>query len=166
MNSEALSGGDSAWAKIAKAIAVGIVAGIAATAVKILCEAISAPRPPGVNSPLLNGLDIMSVKMTGSQLLETVKPMAEKTAHWFFGVSAGCVYAVLAEKFSAIRAGRGVLFGVAFWLGLHEVALPLMGWSPTPAKMTQWEQGNELFSHCFYGLTLELVRRGLRKKLD
>lgn len=164
--SEKISGEDSDWAKMAKAIAVGIVAGVAATAVKTLCEAISPPRAPGVNSPLLNGLDIVSVKMTGVQLLEMVKPVAEKTLHWFFGVSAGCVYAVLAEKFSLIRAGRGLLFGVAFWVGLHEIALPLMGWSLTPAKMTLWEQGNELVSHCFYGLTLELVRRGLRSKLD
>ncbi len=147
------------------AIIAGLIGGLAATGVKTLCEIVSPPRAPGVESPLGKALGIVSVQMTGHDVPEAIKPIAEKAVHWFFGTLAGGVYGAVAEKFPAITAGYGSLFGFSFWVVVHEIALPLMGCSPSPALMTWTEQGNEMVSHVLFGVTLEFVRRNLRRKL-
>ncbi len=151
---------------LGKAIVIGFVGGLVASGVKTLCEVISPPRPPGVQSPLGNGLDVAAMALTGEPCPESVKSIAEPAVHFFFGAMAGVVYVLVSEKLPVLRAGRGVLFGVLFWLGLHEIALPLMGLSPSPAQMTVWEQGNELVTHVIFGVVLEFVRRALVRKWE
>ncbi len=95
---------------------------------------------------------------------EGAKSIAEPALHFLFGAGAGVVYAVIAQKMPLICASYGAFFGFIFWILLHEIALPLMGFSPTPAEMTLWEQGNELATHIVFGLVLEFVRRALVRK--
>ena len=96
---------------------------------------------------------------------QALKSLAEPTLHFGFGAVTAGLYVVVSERFPILRAGCGSFFGVLFWLGLHETFLPLCGFSPSPAAMSLWEQGNELVSHVAYGVTVELVRRGLVRKL-
>ncbi len=151
---------------VGKTLVVGFIAGLAATGVKTICEKISPPRPPGVPSPLGNALDAASTKLTGHPMAKEKKAMAEPVVHFLFGAGAGAgaVYAVMEREIPPVRAGDGALFGISFWLLAHEISLPLMGLSPTPAQMTIWEQGNELVSHGIFGVALEFVRRGLLRK--
>ena len=149
---------------VGQALAIGFVAGLAATGLKTICEKISPPRPPGVSSPLGNALDAASISMTGHPLTEEAKAVAEPVVHFLFGAGAGAVYAMMERKVPPVRAGYGVLFGLSFWLFAHEITLPLMGLSPTPAQMTVWEQGNEFVSHGIFGVALEFVRRVLSHK--
>lgn len=101
---------------------------------------------------------------TGHPLPEATKTWAEPAVHFLFGMAAGGIYAALARKIPLVRAGYGALYGISFWLFAHEIVLPLMNLSPTPAQMTLWEQGNESVSHIFFGLALEFVHRfGVRK---
>ncbi len=141
----------------------GLLAGLAGTAVKTVCELISAPRAPGVPSPLLNMIQWGWHAATGHGVADRLAPTLEKGAHWVFGTATGAAYCLVAEKRPLVRLGYGAAFGVAFWLVLHEVLLPLAGFSPSPAQMTLWEQGNELVSHAFYGMGVELMRRFLRR---
>lgn len=92
---------------------------------------------------------------------EGAKSVAEPVVHFLFGAGAGVVYAPIERKLPLIRAGYGTLFGSIFWLLLHEIALPLMGLSPSPVQMTLWEQGNELATHMVFGVVLESVRRAV-----
>lgn len=164
MNSKNFSSEPTSPIGLGKMIIVGLVAGLVATGVKTLCEIVSPPRPPGVPSPLGNALDAASIGLTGHPIPEATKSFAEPAVHFLFGMAAGVAYVALARKIPVLRAGYGALFGFSFWLLAHEIALPLMDLSPTPAQMTLWEQGNELVSHIIFGATLEFVRRlGLRK---
>ncbi len=147
-----------------KIFLLGLGAGLFATAVKTLCEIISPPRAPGVPSPLGNAIDAVAMGLTGHPLAQETMKVAEPVVHFLFGMAAGGVYAVLVRKIPLVKAGYGAVYGIGFWLVAHEIVLPLMHLSPTPAQMTLWEQGNEFVSHIFFGLALEFARRfGVRK---
>ncbi len=148
-----------------KVIIVGLIAGLVASGVKTICELISPPRPPGALSPLGKMIDSASVLATGEPMAQSLRSVSEPVVHFSFGAVVAAVYVVVSERFPILRAGCGTLFGVLFWLGLHEIFLPLAGFSASPAQMTLWEQGNEFVSHIFFGVTVELVRRGLTRKL-
>ena len=148
---------------VAKVILIGFIGGLIASGAKSICELIAPPRAEGVQSPLGNALDAMSMAVTGEPMGEGLKSIGEPALHFLFGAGAGAVYALIERKLPLIRAGYGVLFGIVFWLLLHEIALPLMGLSPTPAQMTLWEQGNELVTHIVFGVVLEAVRRAFMK---
>lgn len=164
MTSKNLSSAHPSPISLGKVIIVGLVAGLVGTGMKTLCEIVSPPRAPGVPSPLGNALDAASMGLTGHPVPEATKSFAEPAVHFLFGMAAGVVYVALARKIPVVRAGYGAFFGFSFWLLAHEIGLPLVGLSPTPAQMTLWEQGNELVSHIIFGATLEFVRRlGLRK---
>jgi len=149
---------------VVKVIAIGFIGGLVASGVKSLCEWIAPPRAPGVQSPLGNALDAMAMGVTGEAMPEGVKSIAEPALHFLFGAGAGVVYVLIERKIPLIRAGYGTLFGFVFWILLHEIALPVMGFSPTPAQMTLWEQGNELVTHVIFGVVLEFTRRALMRK--
>lgn len=164
MKSEYLSSSRPRGIGLGKAIVIGFVGGLIASGVKSVCEFIAPPRGPGVQSPLGNALDALSMGLTGEAMAEGAKSIAEPALHFLFGAGAGAVYAVIARKIPLICAGYGAFFGFVFWILLHEIALPLMGFSPTPAQMTLWEQGNELVTHIVFGVVLEFVRRALVRK--
>lgn len=148
-----------------KAIVIGLVVGLVASGVKTICELISPPRLPGELSPLGKMIDYASVVATGEPMAESARKLTEPFVHFGFGAAAAAVYAVVSERFPILRAGCGSLFGVLFWVGVHEISLPLAGFSASPALMTFREQGNEFVSHIFFGVTVELVRRGLARNL-
>ncbi len=148
-----------------KAIVIGLIAGLVASGVKTICELISPPRLPGDLSPLGKMIDYASVVATGEPMAESARKLTEPFVHFGFGAAAAAVYVVVSERFPILRAGCGSLFGVLFWLSVHEILLPLAGFSASPAMMTFREQGNEFVSHIIFGVTVELVRRGLTRKL-
>ncbi|MBA3651972.1 MAG: DUF1440 domain-containing protein [Chthoniobacterales bacterium] len=148
-----------------KAIVYGLIAGLVGTGVKTICELISPPRAPGVVSPLGKVIDSVSVLTTGEPMTQSLRAMTEPVVHFGFGAITGAVYVIVSERFPILRAGYGALFGFLFWLGVHEILLPVAGFSASPAQMTLWEQGNEFVSHIFFGVAVEAVRRGLARKL-
>lgn len=164
MNSPSFPSSKSASIGIGRLFLIGLGAGFFATVIKTVCELISAPRAPGVPSPLANAIDAVAMGITGHPVDEPTKKILEPIVHFVFGMATGGVYAVLVREFTLVRAGYGALFGICFWLGAHEIGLPLMNLSPTPARMTLWEQGNEFVSHIFFGFALEFARRFLGRK--
>lgn len=150
---------------VGQALLYGVAAGVVATGIKTICELIAPPRLPGELSPLGKMIDYGSVLATGEPMTESARKLTEPFVHFGFGAASAAVYVVVSERFPILRAGCGSLFGVLFWLGVHEIFLPLAGFSASPAVMTVREQGNEFVSHILFGVTVELVRRGLTRKL-
>lgn len=163
MKPEYLGSANPREISVLKVILIGFVGGLIAAGAKTICELVAPPRAEGVPSPLGNALDAISIGVTGEPMPEGTKSIAEPALHFLFGAGAGAVYTLLERKLPLIRAGSGVFFGFVFWLLLHEIALPLMGLSPTPAQMTLWEQGNELVTHIVFGVVLESVRRAFMR---
>jgi hypothetical protein len=82
--------------------------------------------------------------------------------HYLFGASMGAMYGAAAEWNTAAAAGMGVPFGIAVWVAADEMGLPLLGLSRMPTDYPASRHLASFGSHLVFGLTTEVVRRGLR----
>lgn len=101
----------------------------------------------------------------GVTLSRDEKLEAQDAIHWAFGTAAGVAYGVLAEVADA-EVGFGLPASVALFTGTHGTTLPALGLQADvdqlPRAWWVWELG----SHLVYGVTVDLVRRGVRGLLD
>lgn len=89
--------------------------------------------------------------------------VAAPAVHYSFGAVMGGLYGGLAEVAPApTSAATGAAFGTLLWIGADEIAVPTLGLSkpsatyPFEAHLQAWA------AHLVYGVTTELVRRGVR----
>jgi putative membrane protein len=101
----------------------------------------------------------------GRELKESEKEPAGAAVHYAFGMATGGLYGAVAEFAPEVTAGIGLPFGAAFWLVADETAVPLLGLSKPPTEYPVSTHVYAFASHLVYGLTAELVRRGIRKAL-
>jgi len=99
------------------------------------------------------------------KLTKSEKKIAGPAVHYAFGTSVGGLYGAAAELAPEVATGAGLPFGAAFWLVADETALPLLGLSKGPTAYPVSTHVYALASHFVYGLTTELVRRGVRNSL-
>ena len=99
------------------------------------------------------------------KLTKSEKKIAGPAVHYAFGTSVGGLYGAAAELAPGVATGAGLPFGAAFWLVADETALPLLGLSKGPTAYPVSTHVYALASHFVYGLTAELVRRGVRGAL-
>jgi hypothetical protein len=99
------------------------------------------------------------------ELTKSEKKIAGPAVHYAFGTSVGGLYGAAAELAPEVATGAGLPFGAAFWLVADETALPLLGLSKGPTAYPVSTHAYALASHLVYGLTAELVRRGVRNAL-
>ena len=163
-----------------KGALAGLVGGVVGTFVKSQAEPVLQdlgerwfpPSPAETERP---GADVqghpermppaeLAQDVTDATLDEDQKLAAQEGIHWAFGTSAGAAYGVLAE-YTGAEAGYGVPAALALFAGTHASTLPALGLQASPAKLPAawwvWEAG----SHVVYGLTVDLVRRGVRRAL-
>ena len=65
------------------------------------------------------------------------------------------------QKTPAVQSCFGTLFGSALWLAADEIAVPAFGLAKPPREHPASTHITSWASHLVYGLTAELVRRGL-----
>ncbi len=100
------------------------------------------------------------------QLTREEKKKASPFVHYAFGTSIGGAYGAAAEKVPKVKAGFGLPFGTAVFVGADELAVPALGLaSQSPWEINVQDHIYSLASHLVYGATTELVRRGVRAYL-
>lgn len=99
------------------------------------------------------------------ELEDDEKEWAGPAVHYGVGAVGGASYGVIAEEWSPVTAGAGLPFGMAFWLGSDEVAVPAVGLSGPPWEHPLSVHVYSLASHLVYGFTTEITRRTLRRLL-
>ena len=110
---------------------------------------------------------VVSERLFGLELEEREKKeMAGAVIHYTFGVGTGGIYGAIAELKPATTAGAGLPFGVAVWLIADEIIVPALGLSKPPTEYPLSTHAYSIASHLVYGLTTEIVRRGVRRALD
>jgi len=72
---------------------------------------------------------------------------------------------VLVEYVGVASAGAGVPFGAIQVLVADDLAVPALGLSEPPTRAPASAHLLSLVSHVVYGVTTELVRRGVRARL-
>jgi putative membrane protein len=85
--------------------------------------------------------------------------------HYAVGAAAGAGYAVLHDFFPEAGLGAGALFGAGLWLLAEEIGMPVLHLSAWPRQYSAAMQVNSLGEHVAYGMTTELLRRALRRRL-
>jgi putative membrane protein len=175
-----------------KGLAVGAVAGLAATWAMTRFHEISEPlervhprdepRDPQHSAKrgkqesaegsdkhgedaTVRAADRLSRGLLRHPLSKAEKRKAGPAMHYGFGVLTGAAYGVLAELAPAVTRGVGAPFGAAVWLGADEIAVPAFRLAGPPWEHPPSVHARALAAHLVYGVTTEGVRRLLRRAL-
>lgn len=100
----------------------------------------------------------------GRDLSEREMAVAAPLMHYAFGSAVSAVYGAFAEGAPWVTAGNGMAFGTLVWAGADEAAMPALGLAD-PAEYPVESHLQSLTSHFVFGVTTELVRRGVRRML-
>jgi len=109
--------------------------------------------------------ECLTWEVAGLHLTARQKQWLGTMVHYLFGVGSAAAYGLLVEVLPLSRAGSGLPFGTAVWLGADEGAVPLLGLSTSPAEQPLSVHLTSIGTHWAYGLTTEFLRRQLRAGL-
>ena len=113
----------------------------------------------------MKAADAIAKSLLDRTLTKPEKQSAGPAVHYAFGSTVGAMYGAVAELVPRTTAAWGVPFGTAVWLGADEVAVPALGLSKAPVEYPLSTHASALAAHLVYGLTTDLVRRGVRATL-
>lgn len=109
--------------------------------------------------------DRLARSVLGRGLTRDEKQKAGPIVHYAFASAVGSAYGAAAEYAPNVKKFAGVPFGAALFIGADEVALPVFKLSRGPREYPISAHLYGLSSHLVYGLTIEMVRRGVRRAL-
>ena len=102
----------------------------------------------------------------GRHLSREQKKKLAPVVHYAFGVGTGAFYGAMAEMTPRATFGAGLPYGTAVFLGADELAVPALGLSKSPKEYPASAHVYGLAAHVVYGLSREMVRRGVRRLMD
>ena len=90
------------------------------------------------------------------------KPAAGEAMHYAMGGTSGLIFGAASEVVPEASIGAGLPFGTAVWLLADDLVVPALGLSKPVSDRPLSENAYALSSHLVYGLTTDIVRRGIR----
>ena len=148
----------------AKAFLAGVAGGLVGSAAKVIAEKLVPPRTEGQQPPPKVVVD-KAQNVAGASLPPAAKKAAAEGIHWTFGTLTGGVYGLAAELRPGVTAWKGAAFGLGVNKLMHRNVLPKTGLAEAPGDQPAQEQVSEWITHVVYGVTTELVRSYVRKRL-
>ncbi len=109
--------------------------------------------------------DRVSRSLLDHKLTKKEKEVAGPVVHYAMGAVSGVIYGVVSELMPVAKWGLGLPFGAVLWLVADEIALPALGLSKKPAAYPAGVHAKALASHLVYGLSTDLVRKGVKRAL-
>ncbi len=100
------------------------------------------------------------------RLKKSEKEPAGEAMHYAMGATSGLIYGIASEIALLTTVGLGLPFGAAVWLVADDVVVPALGLAKPATEYPLSTHAYALSSHLVYGLTTDLVRRGVRSLLD
>jgi uncharacterized membrane protein YagU involved in acid resistance len=91
--------------------------------------------------------------------------LAAPAMHFAFGAAMGALYGGLYETSRGVRAMGGSGWGMAVWAGADGIAVPLLGLSRPKTEYPLETHAQSYAAHIVFGVTTEVVRRGVRAVL-
>jgi len=82
-------------------------------------------------------------------------------AHKAFGLLGGLSSVALPRRYPRLGAGLGLAAGVAFFLGIDELLLPLLRLTPGPRRFSWKVHARGAASHVAYGVAAEAATRAI-----
>ena len=156
---------DTFTSNVSRGLISGLLGGIAGTVVKSAIEKVLPVRKPNTRSAQLKMVDDLSVKLTGDRISFSNQELAEQLVNIPFGASLGATYGYAKRDKLETNIFEGAAYGATTWIGTHETSLPLLGLKESPKEIPLNIQINELIAHVAFGVTTEIVRGLVAKKL-
>jgi uncharacterized membrane protein YagU involved in acid resistance len=98
-------------------------------------------------------------------LTKEEKSVAGEAMHYAMGGTSGIILGAVSELVPEAAAGAGLPFGTAVWLVADDFIVPALGLSKPASDVPLSQHAYALSSHLVYGLTTDMVRRGIRHLL-
>ncbi len=95
------------------------------------------------------------------ELSDDTRKQVGTAIHWALGSAAGAGYAIVRQQWPAAASLKGVPFGVAFFLGMDELANWALGFTPGPLQFPWQAHARGLAGHVAFGVANELLLEGL-----
>jgi len=156
---------DTFTSNVSRGLISGVLGGIAGTVVKSAIEKVLTVRKPNTRSAQVKMVDDLSMQLTGERISESNHELAEQLVSIPFGASLGATYGYAKRDKLDTNLLDGLAYGATTWIGTHETSLPLLGLKESPADIPVKIQINELIAHAAFGITTEIVRGIIAKKL-
>ncbi len=156
---------DSFSSNVTRGLISGVLGGLAGTLVKTAIEKVLPVRKPNTRSAQVKLVDDLSVKLTGERISETNHELAEQLINIPFGASLGATYGYAKRDKGEISILEGAAYGATTWIGTHETSLPLLGLKDKPTDIPLNVQINELIAHVAFGITTEVIRGYVARRL-
>jgi putative membrane protein len=138
-------------------IVAGAFGGFMSAFVKLGWEVPFPPRAPGrIPEPQVLVTMFTHTATSGNMSL---------VIHFLFSIVFGALYGAMVEFFPVVAIGMGTIYGLAVWIGAHEIVMPWMGLSPPTWRLPWTEQFSEFFGHAVWGFAIEIFRRDLRRRI-
>lgn len=161
----------SVWKGIAAGVIGGLAAGYAMSKFEEIyskaSKAVTGKEPRAGEGegedPTIKTADKLSRAFAGLGLARSEKKKASGIVHYAFAAVLGGAYGGAAEVAPAVKKMCGVPFGATVFVGSEDVALPMLKLSKKPWEYPIPRHLSLFAAHCVYGLTVELVRRGIRR---
>ncbi|WP_031427199.1 DUF1440 domain-containing protein [Flavimarina sp. Hel_I_48] len=164
-NIEAWLEKDTLASNVSRGLISGVLGGLAGTMVKVAIEQVLPVRRPDTKSAQLKMVDELSVVVTGEPISANNKELAEQFVNFPFGASIGATYGYGKRDDMETSLFDGAMLGASTWVGTHETSLPMLGLKEKPEDIPMKLQANELIAHVAFGLTAEVVRAFVARKL-
>lgn len=148
-----------------RGLIAGFLGGLAGTAVKSLVETFLPVRKIEQRSAQIKILDDLSTRITGTPISIQNEALAEQLVNFPVGATLGAAYGYGKKDKDEYNISDGVILGASTWVTTHETSLPFLGLEPKPTDIPVRMQINELVAHVLFGITTEVVRNLVNKKL-
>lgn len=157
--------GSSSTSNISRGLLSGFLGGLAGTVVKSSVERFLQVRKIDHHSAQLRIIDDLSTKITGTPIKAENEAWAEQLVNIPLGASVGAAYGYGKRDHEEMNVIDGAVLGASTWASTHESTLPLVGLEKSPEDIPVKTQVHELFAHVLFGITTEVVRSFVYKRL-
>ncbi len=160
---------------VVKGAVAGLIGGLIASFVMsefqsllgALSEEEKKPKKKNEDEPAnVKTAEAISENVFDHRLKKSEKEPAGEAVHYAMGAASGLIYGIVSEIAPVTTAGLGLPFGAAVWLVADDVVVPALGLAKPASKYPLSTHAYALSSHLVYGLTTDLVRRGVRSLLN
>ncbi len=160
---------------VVKGAVAGLIGGLIASFVMSefqmllswLSEEEKKPKKKNEDEPAnVKTAEAISENVFDHKLKKSEKEPAGEAVHYAMGATSGLIYGIASEIAPVTTVGLGIPFGAAVWLAADDVIIPALGLAKPATEYPLSTHAYALSSHLVYGLTTDLVRRGVRSLLD
>ena len=98
-----------------------------------------------------------AAELAGKELSDQQRKKYGSAIHWGLGVGAGAAYGAMRHRVPGVDWGRGIAFGLAFWLLVDEAGNTALGLTPPPQAFPWETHARGVAGHLVFGVVTEAV---------